>query len=206
MQIPFIYRPVGKFSRQMAVLALMAIVASASGAAPAFAEADPSASGEVNVRWDEFAKGTVERIEKDRTDGVSYVLSGSLALIGGLVGQGLSVDPLEQGVYTIFQTIGIASIGFGVYQWKLGNDDRMFYETVSGASGLSAGQRDSLTTSYFGVRSNRDRQKRFIRALTHGLIAAVNIYGATQQKNDSIKNALYFVGGVNLLAVLSFTF
>ena len=56
------------------------------------------------------------------------------------------------------------------------------------------------------VQGAREKQQRFVRALTHGMIAALNIYGATQQTNDTVKNALYFLGGVNTLAAISFAF
>jgi hypothetical protein len=134
------------------------------------------------------------------------VISGSLALVGGLLGQGATNDPLEKGVYTLFQSIGVASIGYGINNWKLGDEDRWFYDIVETAPSVSMQDKIAMVRSYKATKLAREKQQRFVRALTHGLIAALNIYGATQQTNDTVRNALYFLGGVNTLAAISFTF
>jgi hypothetical protein len=156
--------------------------------------------------WGEFEMRMHERQELDRIDGLSYLISGSLALVGGLVGQNISTDPLEKGVYTIFQTIGVASIGYGIYKWRLGDDERWMYETLSTSEGLTPTQKASVMKSYYQQKKDRLRREKIMRAITHGLIAGLNFYGATQQKSENVKNALIFLGGVNTLAVISFTF
>lgn len=156
--------------------------------------------------WSDFERKMQERQQLDRIDGLSYLISGSLALVGGLVGQNISTDPLEKGVYTVFQTIGVASIGYGIYKWKLGDEERWMYETLTNAQGLSAAHKATVMNSYFEQKRERQRREKIMRAITHGLIAGLNFYGATQQKSDNLKNALIFLGGVNTLAVISFTF
>jgi hypothetical protein len=158
------------------------------------------------LEWPEYQQRMQRNSGRDRIDGISYLISGSLALIGGLAGQNLSSDPLEKGVYTLFQTIGVASIGYGIYKWRVGDEERWAYEATNQAAGLSLADRASMIRSFYRVKTERERQERFMRALTHGLIAALNFYGATQQKNESVKNTLVFLGGVNALATVSFTF
>ena len=127
-------------------------------------------------------------------------------MAGGLAGQASSPDPLDKGVYTLFQSIGVASIGYGIYTWKLGDDDRWFYDIVGNAANVSVQDRLAMMNSYTRTKRAREKEQKFVRALTHGMIAALNFYGATQQQNESVKNALIFLGGVNTLAAISFTF
>ncbi len=164
-----------------------------------------SDSHDINLNWPKFESSMALKQNKDYIDGLSYIISGSIALVGGFVGQGITQDPLEKGVYTLFQTIGIASIGYGAYSWKLGDEDRFFYDSVKNAS-LTAVDRNAILRSYYLQKKVRERNERFIKAVTHSLIAAVNIYNASQQNKSSVQNGLYFIGGVNLLAAISFSF
>ncbi len=161
---------------------------------------------EKSIEWPQLVERMEQKNAGDRVEGISYLISGSLAMAGGLAGQELSNDPLEKGVYTLFQSIGVASIGFGIYRWKVGNEDRWAYESAALAPGLSNEQRMSMMRSFYRVKREREKQERFMRALTHGLIAALNVYGALQQENESLKNGLIFLGGVNALAAVSFAF
>jgi hypothetical protein len=156
--------------------------------------------------WTRFENYNISRNRSDYTNGISYILSGTLAVIGGFVGDSLSQDPLEKGVYTAFQTIGIASIGYGASNWKIGSDERMLFDTIKAAEGLDEASKSSLVRSYYQQKAVRESNQKLIKAITHGMIAALNFYSASQQKNESIKNTLLFFGGVNLLATISYSF
>ncbi len=155
--------------------------------------------------WDTFARLMEKQKSTDHTQGISYIISGSLALIGGGVGENISSDPLEKGVYTLFQTMGIASIGYGAYTWQIGNEDRGFYEMIL-KSNLAPQSKSEILRVYRQSTQERQKKERFIKMITHGLISALNFYSASQQSNDSIKTSLYFIGGVNLLACITFSF
>ena len=155
--------------------------------------------------WDEFSKEVELQKQKDRRNGISYVISGSLALVGGILGNGVAEDTAEKGIYTVFQTIGVASIGYGAYTWQIGGEERSVYQTLQ-YSKLTPEQKSQFLRAYNFQRKEKEKRDRYIRAITHGLIAGLNFYNASQQKQDSLKNTLYFVGGVNLLAAVSFTF
>ncbi|OQW51109.1 MAG: hypothetical protein A4S09_10420 [Proteobacteria bacterium SG_bin7] len=158
-----------------------------------------------SLKWDEFTKEIDLQKKLDYKNGLSYIISGALALGGGIWGANLAQDGAEQGIYTIFQTIGIASIGYGAYTWKIGGEERSIYQTLNDTK-LTSEQKSQFLKSYAIVRKQKEKQDRLIRSITHGLIATINVYNATQQDLESVKTGLYFIGAVNLLACASFTF
>ena len=160
---------------------------------------------ETKTLWLPFEHSVLVDESRDRVSGLSYVLSGSIALIGGFVGQSVATDPLEKGTYALFQTIGIASVGYGVYTWKIGNEDRFIYDILKNAKDLSPDARNIMLQSYYRERKERESNERLVKALTHGLIAVLNVYNATQQTPGPVQTGLYFIGGVNLLAAVSFS-
>ena len=167
---------------------------------------DTSTKLEDAKSWIEFEGLSKQKIEQDQLNGISYVVSGSLAIVGGFVGQNIAQDPLEKGTYTLFQTIGIASLGYGAYVWTIGDDSRLMYDMLSENKHLNNGAKTLVLQSYFEQRKKRNHRERVIRAITHALVAGFNIYNGTQQQYEPVRNALYFVGGVNALASISFVF
>lgn len=155
--------------------------------------------------WNSCFEMPILRKEKDRKNGLSYVISGSLALVGGILGNNVAEDTAEKGIYTVFQTIGVASIGYGAYTWQIGGEERSIYQTLQ-YSKLTPEQKTQFLKAYHYQRKEKEKRDRYIRAITHGLIAGLNFYNSSQQKQDSLKSTLNFIGGVNLLAAISFTF
>lgn len=160
---------------------------------------------EETIRWEQYAKEIERQERRDYRNGLSYIISGSLALAGGIWGAGITDDNIEKGIYTVFQTIGIASVGYGAYTWKVGGEERDLYKTLNDVR-LTPEQKTLFLRSYYSQKKESEKRERYIKAITHGLIAGLNFYNASQQKQDSIKNGLNFIGGVNLLAAISFTF
>jgi hypothetical protein len=191
------YNWAGNFKLILIPLFILALAASSQAAEEEF---------KFNTaKWEEFAKEVELQKERDRRNGLSYMISGSLALVGGIVGNGLAEDTAERGIYTVFQTIGVASIGYGAYTWQVGGEERFIYSSLQ-YSKLSPEQKTQFLKAYNLNRKERERRERVVRAVTHGLIAALNFYNASQQSQDSLKTTLAFVGGVNLLAAVSYTF
>lgn len=155
--------------------------------------------------WPEFAREVELQKERDRRNGLSYIISGSLALIGGIWGNSISEDTAEKGIYTVFQTIGVASIGYGAYTWQIGGEERSVYQTLQ-YSKFTTEQKTQFLQAYNFQRKEREKRDRLIRAVTHGLIAGLNFYNASQQSQAGLKNTLLFVGGVNMLAAISFSY
>lgn len=158
------------------------------------------------MTWHQYDVLSTKAIETDKMNGISYVISGSLALVGGLVGAGITTDPLEKGIYALFQTIGIASIGYGAYKWQVGDEQRVIMSSLRTTEELNDQQRLAFLKVYYEEKKELSSKERNIKAITHGLIAALNFYNASQQKQDGVKNTLYFVGAANMLASLSYTF
>ena len=158
------------------------------------------------INWSTFEAQMKASNEKDRKEGISYIISGSLGLVGGLLAQSSTSDPLEKGVFILSQSIGLAAIGFGAEKWMLGDEQRIIYETLKGTSSLTPLQKSELLQSYYARKKEREIRENKIKAVTFGIISLINIYGASQAQNEAVKNGLYFVGTVNALAAVSFTF
>ncbi len=158
-----------------------------------------------SLKWEDFSKDVELQKEKDRKNGLSYIISGTLALAGGILGSNVVEDTAEKGIYTVFQTIGVASIGYGAYIWQIGGEERSVFQTLQ-YSKLTSEQKTQFLRAYNFQRKEKEKKDRNIRAITHGLIAGLNFYNASQQKQDGLKSTLNFIGGVNLLAAISFTF
>ncbi len=170
---------------------------------PAFAEDEEFKFN--TSKWDDFSRNVELQKEKDRRNGISYIISGSLALIGGVWGNSISEDTAEKGIYTVFQTIGVASIGYGAFVWQIGGEERSVFQTLQYTK-FTPEEKSQFLRAYNFQRKEREKRDRNIRAITHGLIAGLNFYNGSQQKQDSLKNTLNFIGAVNLLAAISFTF
>lgn len=158
-----------------------------------------------NTDWSEFSKEVELQKIYDKRNGISYVISGSLALLGGIWGQGVTNDTAEKGVYMAFQTIGVASVGYGAYTWHVGGEERSLYTTLKNLK-YTEEQKSQFLKQYKLQMKERKKKENLVRAVTHGLLAGINLYNGSQQKQDSLKGALYFVGTVNLLAAASYTF
>ncbi len=155
--------------------------------------------------WEDFYKQVEIQKRRDKKQGLSYIISGSLALLGGLAGATTTDDMAEKGIYTIFQTLGVASIGYGAYQSELGGEERALQKALS-ETDLSNEQRSQFLKNYIREQKYREKNDHRIRAITHGLIAALNFYSASQQTQSSLKGTLLFIGFVNTLAVASYSF
>ena len=154
--------------------------------------------------WLKFESKMLGQKETDKIDGISQILSGSLALVGGIYGGTVTQDPIEKAVYTVFQSVGVASVGFGVYQWRVGGEERKLHQILKTSHWMSDEQKGLFLTTYDLESAHTTKQISNIRGLTHGLIALLNFYNGSQQQNPSVKNSLFFIGGVNAIASLSF--
>lgn len=165
-----------------------------------------SSDKRVDVDWPSFDLRMREGVSEDYRKGWAYIISGSLGFLSGLLAQASTADPLEKGVFILSQSIGIAAIGHGASLWRNGNEDRLLYYTLRDPRGLTDQHRTAVLKSYQTQRLQRDRNKSYIDAITFGLIGGLNAYNASQTQDASVKNALYFIGTINLLAAVSFSF
>lgn len=118
----------------------------------------------------------------------------------------LSEDVFAKGVYSLTETISVASIGYGSYLLLVDNDLSRFVRIVKSVPGLSRAERDKLADSYLVENADRARNVRKIRVISHGLTAALNFLNGVTASQENLAQALYFIGGVNTLAAIGFAF
>lgn len=168
---------------------------------------EPQAEGKSYSQvWSEQEGLLLKTKDQEKLEGVSYIISGSIGLLGGLAGTSVTADPLEKGIYAVFQSIGIASIGYGAFKWQVGDEQRLVLESLRTSSELSPQDKMKFLIHYRREKKALEKKERFIKAVTHGLIAALNFYNLTLQTQDGVKSTLTFIGTANLLACLSYSF
>jgi len=158
------------------------------------------------INWIEFESQMKVSLEKDKKEGLSYMISGTLGLIGGMLAQSSTTDPLEKGIFTMSESIGLAAIGYGANKWMLGDEQRIIYDSIRNVKSINDQQRTDILYSYFERKKERERRESYIKAMTYGVISLVNIYSATQTTNESVRNGLYFIGGISALAAITYSF
>jgi hypothetical protein len=159
-----------------------------------------------DITWPAFDNKMKLASEKEYRDGWAYIISGAVGFFGGVAAQTATNDPLEKGVFVLSQSIGLAAIGYGATLWKNGGPDRMIYNTLRDTPGLTVDQRTAVLRSYESHSLANKRREGYIKAITYGLIGALNLYNASQIQDSTVRNGLYFIGGVNLFAAVSYTF
>ncbi|MEQ1879070.1 MAG: hypothetical protein ABL958_20690 [Bdellovibrionia bacterium] len=157
-------------------------------------------------RWDNFSGFINEQSEKDRKLGIAYMVSGAAAIVGGTLGYQQTEDPFARTVFTVSQSMGIAAIGYGTFLMEIGHEDRAFHQAVLDTTSLSPQQKDELLGHYLREKRTFEKRARLIRAFTHGFIAALNFYNGSKQKDSNLQSVHYFIGGINLVAAVSFSF
>ena len=153
--------------------------------------------------YTEFSVRVKAESEVKRTDGLSYMLSGGLALVGGGIGWGNSRNSVEKGFYSIAQSLGLLAIGYGAEAYYLKQDDEIFLQVLSSVE-LTRAQKDRMVEAYLLERKEREENVVWIRRTTLGLSGLLNLIYAKQSKDQTLQNFLYVTAGVQL--VWAFTF
>ncbi|MBX3041298.1 MAG: hypothetical protein KF789_11385 [Bdellovibrionaceae bacterium] len=155
--------------------------------------------------WSKFDQFMIDRQKEDEITGLSYLLSGALATIGGNLGYYSSSDSFSRGAYALTQSVGIVAIGYGASIYWNGNEFDSFYRAVRDSS-LSSAQKTELLQRFLSNEKTQRERTRWIRMGTHALLAVVNFYSASQEKDKDVKNVFQFLGGVNALLAFTYAF
>jgi len=166
---------------------------------------DNIAEYEGPVQWNSFQKYMKERQEEDRIRGMSYMISGTIATIGGIAGYFNSEDSFSRGVYAIAQSVGVAAIGYGATSYWNGNEYNSFFYAVEGAH-LSPGQKAELLQRFLEKEKEERSRSRWIKVATHSLIAVANLYSASHEEDRNVKGVLNFLAGTNAIIAFSYAF
>ncbi len=157
------------------------------------------------AQWKEFKEFVVEQRAEDEKLGLSYMISGAVATVGGVYGYYAAEEVFSRSMFAVTSTIGLAAIGLGASYYWTGNEYDSFYYALEG-SGLSLSQRNKVLQRYLEKEKVEREHRKWIRVATHALIATVNIYGATHESNNDAKAIFWFLGGTNAILAVSYSF
>ncbi|WP_413560452.1 hypothetical protein [Bdellovibrio sp. HCB209] len=185
------------------LLLVLSFIVFTTSQAQAFMSGDAHYQG--LPEWSQFGKFVKEQQEEDERLGLSYMISGGIAAIGGVVGYDQSEDALSRSVYAITSTVGIAAIGLGASHYWTGNEyDSFFYALEH--SNISAQEKNRILQRYLEKEKEKRESRRWIRVVTHSLIAIANFYSASRETNGDVKPVFVFLGTVNTVLAVSYSF
>lgn len=153
--------------------------------------------------YTDFAERVKIESELKKNEGLSYMLSGGVALIGGGYGWSHGEKSVEKGFYSLAQSLGILAIGFGAESYFLRGDDELFLQVLSSVD-LTQVQKDRMVESYLKEKRQKEEDIQWIRRTTFGLAGLLNIIYAGQAKDSTLQNFLYVTAGVQLAWAFSF--
>lgn len=157
------------------------------------------------ANWTEFRQYVLHQQQEDERAGVAYMISGTVAAIGGTIAYQQSEEIFSRTIFAITSNLGLAAIGLGATYYWTGNELDSFYYAIEGSS-LSLAERNEVLQRFLFKQQEEKRKAKWIRVATHALLAAANIYGATQEENKEISSVFYFLGGANALLAVTYTF
>jgi len=153
--------------------------------------------------YSDFQEQVKAQSEKSRQEGMSMLLSGGLAFVGGAYGWSSAKKPVEKAFYSIAQSLGLLAIGYGAEAYYLKQDDEIFLQVLT-LDSLTSAQKDQMVQSYLRERKDREESLVWIRRVSFGLSGLLNLVEASQVKDQTLQNFLYVTAGVQL--VWAFTF
>jgi hypothetical protein len=155
--------------------------------------------------WSSFDKFMNSKAREDEISGISYMISGVIASVGGAVGYYSSEDPNSRGLYAVAESVGVAALGYGATVYFVGNEYVSFYRAVDG-SRLSPLQKTEILKRFLDNEKKENERRRWIKVATHSLIAAINFYSASRDEDRNIRGVLNFLGAVNLVMAATYAF
>lgn len=143
---------------------------------------------------------------QDQSNGWGYLVSGGGALAFSIPAYFLSEDVFAKAIYTITQTMSVAAIGYGSYLVLIDNEFTRFRHVLNSAPELSSDTRNRLSRAFLEENARRASAGRKIRAISHGLTAGLNWLNAFTTQQRELRASLIFLGSINTLAAISFSF
>ncbi|MBI4924838.1 MAG: hypothetical protein HY843_02850 [Bdellovibrio sp.] len=165
----------------------------------------PYALAEVDY-FDYLHKKSANLNLENKTNGWAYMISGALVLGGSIPGYYLSKEIFSKVIYTAGQNFGIAGIGYGAYLAFIDNDYKRFENILQKTPELTREQKNKLAYYFFKDRAEQAKRIRMIRVVSHGLSAGLNILNGLTSDSKELGLALFFLGGVNVLASIGLLF
>ena len=157
------------------------------------------------TQWNEFRTFVLQEQDRDKERGLSYMISGGIAAIGGTLAYHGTEEPFGRAMYAVTANVGIAAVGLGATYYWTGNENDSFYQAIDGSS-LSPQQKNEVLNRFLTRQRQEREHRRWIQVATHALVAAVNLYSAHQEENADIQSVFYFLGGANAILAISYAF
>lgn len=178
--------------------------------APAFGSSQRSYSQKIKLvqdssTWEQFQSEMMDLKEKDRTRGVSYILSGTFVTAGSLVLGRDSEDTSTKFIYGLTSAAGVAAIAYGIAKISYGNQYNSFYDSLK-LSSLTPAQRDQLVRHFMEAERERQRYYRRVEMFAHFLAGSLNVYSASVEKNRDAKTFFSVLAGINFALGISYFF
>jgi hypothetical protein len=151
----------------------------------------------------EFTDQIKSNSELNQNEGLGYMISGGIALLGGGYGFSHAEKPVEKGFYSIAQSVGLLAIGFGAESFFLKQDDEIFIQVLNSGE-LSSQQKNRMLESYLREKRKRTEDTIWIRRTTFGIAGALNLIYAGQARDQSLRNLLFVTAGAQLVWAFSF--
>ncbi|AHZ85237.1 hypothetical protein Bb109J_c2550 [Bdellovibrio bacteriovorus] len=155
--------------------------------------------------WNEFRAFVHNQQKEDEQAGLAYMISGAVAAIGGTVGYQQSEEIFSRTIFAITSNVGLAAIGLGATYYYTGNEMDSFFYAIDGSS-LSLAEKNEVLQRFLLKEREEKEKRKWIRVATHALLAAANIYSATQEENSDVRSVFYFLGGANTLLAVTYSF
>ncbi len=183
---------------------IIALVLVLSAAVPGYAFERGSAY-KGKAEWNEFQSYITQQEEQNRHLGLSYLISGGIAAVGGAIGYQQSDDILSRSVFVIASNMGIAAFRWGATYYFTSSEISSFYHSLEGSS-LTAAQKNEVLQRYLKREKEEQEKRRWIGVATHVLLAGLNFYSASQEHDSNIKSMFYVLGGANTILAISHSF
>lgn len=153
--------------------------------------------------WHQFKLKIQEQEKHDQLKGQAYMISGALLVAGGIVGYHNAHNSVEKLAYSVSQSLGVAGIGYGAYLNFVSSEQSSFYQSIDRSRSLTEENKNELVRNYVSNWQENKRAERLTRIATHSLIGALNIYNGFREEQGDLRQGLFVLGGVNLLAAIS---
>ena len=159
------------------------------------------------LNWNHFANYIRAKEKHSWRLGWSYFISGAIGLTAATVALNSVNGPVEKVGLALFQNLEATAMGYGIYKSYIGSPDISFYNVIQSSAGLSMENKNQILKSYMLERKFQKERIRWIQFGTHSLLAITNILAGLNEKEDrSVRDALLIMGGLNLVASLTFCF
>ncbi len=155
--------------------------------------------------WIEFEKEYREFQDSEKKVGISYLISGSLVVIGSLSGYQTTNDTAVKLVYGVLQGLGLGAVGVGLYKISGNSEWSSFYQALKTVD-LGQEQKDQLVLKYLAAEKEKKSIERKLAIATHILAGGLSLYSASREKETSTQSAFYVLAGIHGVLALSYTF